>query len=102
MESNRSSKGSWEYSDLAWPPKIISLISDKIAKYFEGVEIEATSVTRIRGPSGPAKHSRFTPLKGVLSACHLAWPSSSQTKQFLVGSHTPHSRRTPSACTALH
>jgi len=46
-----------------------------------------SSVTRIRGSSGPAKHSRFTPLKGVPSARHLAWPLSSQAGQFLAVLH---------------
>jgi hypothetical protein len=31
-----------------------------------------TSVTEIRGPSGPTKHSGFTPLKGVMSRRNLA------------------------------
>jgi len=42
-----ATRGSWECSDLAYPPKIISLISNKIAKYFEGVEqsdIEAAEI----------------------------------------------------------
>jgi hypothetical protein len=38
--------------------------------------LESTSVTEIRGPSGPAKHSRFTLLKGVPSRRHLAASSS--------------------------
>jgi hypothetical protein len=32
----------------------------------------STSVTQIRGPSGPAKHSQFPPLKGVPSRRDLA------------------------------